>query len=52
MATVTIRSDSGAQENKVCHSFLFIPFYLPWSDGSTYFEMELLGYGLDVHLSL
>ena len=51
MATVTIQSDSGAQENKVCHCFHFIPFYLPWSDG-TYFEMELLGYGLDVHLSL
>ena len=34
MATVTIHSDFGAQENKVCHYFHFFPFYLPWSDGS------------------
>ena len=26
-------SDSGAQENKICHCFHFFPFYLPWSDG-------------------
>ena len=27
MATVTICSDSGAQENKVCHGFYFFPIY-------------------------
>ena len=33
LAAVTIRSDFGAQENKVCHCFHFFPIYLPWSDG-------------------
>ena len=28
MATVTICSDFGAQENKICHCFHFSPFYL------------------------
>ena len=32
MATVTILSDLGAQEKKICHCFYFFPFYLPWSD--------------------
>ena len=34
MAAVTICSDFGAQENKICHCFHFFPFYLPWSDGT------------------
>ena len=34
MAAVTVRSDFGAQENKICHWFHFFPFYLPWSDGT------------------
>ena len=34
MAAVTIRSDFGAKENKICHCFHFFPFYLPWSDGT------------------
>ena len=29
MAAVTICSDFGAQENKICHCFHFFPFYLP-----------------------
>ena len=29
MAAVTICSDFGAQENKICHCFQFFPFYLP-----------------------
>ena len=33
MAAVTICSDFGAQENKVCHCFQFLPIYLPWSVG-------------------
>ena len=33
MTAVTIRSDFGAQENKICHCFYFSPIYLPWSDG-------------------
>ena len=34
MAAVTICSDFGAQENKVCHCFQFFPIYLPWNDGT------------------
>ena len=34
MAVVTIFSDFGAQENKVCHCFHCFPIYLPWSDGT------------------
>ena len=30
----TVCSDFGAQENKVCHCFHFLPLYLPWSDGT------------------
>ena len=33
MAAVTICSDFGAQENKVCHCFLCFRIYLPWSNG-------------------
>ena len=29
MATVTIHSDFGAQENKICHCFHFFPIYSP-----------------------
>ena len=29
MAAVTLYSNFGAQENKVCHCFYFLPFYLP-----------------------
>ena len=30
MVAITIHSDFGAQENKVCHCFHFFPIYLPW----------------------
>ena len=33
MAAVTIYSDFGAEENKVCHCFHCLPIYLPWCDG-------------------
>ena len=33
MAAITIRSDLGAQKNKVSHCFHCFPIYLPWSDG-------------------
>ena len=38
-AAVTICSDFGAQENKVCHCF---PIYLPGSDGTRYPDLCLL----------
>ena len=31
---VTVCSDSGAQENKICHCFHLFLIYLPWSDGA------------------
>ena len=34
MAAVTICSEFGAQENKVCHCFHCFPIYLPWSDAT------------------
>ena len=34
IAAVTILSDYGAQENKICHWFHFSPVYLLWSDGT------------------
>ena len=34
MAAVTVHSDFGVQENKICHCFHSFPFYLPWSDGT------------------
>ena len=40
MVAVTIFSDFGAQENKVCHCFHCFPIYLPWSDGTTYYDLH------------
>ena len=34
MAVVTIHSDFGTHENKICHCFHFFPVHLPWSDGT------------------
>ena len=34
MTAATIHSDSGAQENKICHCIHFFPFYLLWSHGA------------------
>ena len=34
MAAITIFSDFGAPQNKVCHCFHCFPIYLPWSDGT------------------
>ena len=34
MAAVTVCSDFGTQENKICHCSHFFPLYLPWSDGA------------------
>ena len=34
MSAVTIYSDFGTQNNKVCHYFHCFPIYLPGSDGT------------------
>ena len=41
MPAVTIHSDFGVQENKICHCFHFFPVYLPWSDGTRYHDLSL-----------
>ena len=60
MAAATIHSDFGAQDNKICHCFPFLPIYLPWSDGTRcsdlhFFSVESLASFLTVlfqgHLS-
>ena len=42
MAAVTICSDFGAQENKVCHCFHCFPMYLPWSDRTRCHDLNFL----------
>ena len=42
MAAVTICSDFGAPQNKVCHCFHCFPIYLPWNDGTRCHDLSLL----------
>ena len=42
MAAVTICSDFGAQNNKVCHSFHFFPISLLWSDRTRCHDLSFL----------
>ena len=42
MAAVTIHSDFGAQENKICHCFHFFPFYVAWSYRTRYHDLHFL----------
>ena len=42
MAAITIFSDFGAQENKVCHCFPCFPINLPWSDGTRCHDLHFL----------
>ena len=42
MAAVTVHSDFGTQENKVCLCFHFFPIYLPWSDGTGCHDLSFL----------
>ena len=44
MAAVTICSDFGAQENKVCHCFRCFPIYLPWSDRTGCHDLSYVYY--------
>ena len=44
MAAVTVCSDFGAQENKVCHCFHCFPIYLPWSDGTGCHDLRYVYY--------
>ena len=53
MAAVTICSDFGAQENKVCHYFHCFSFYLPWSHGTGCHDLDfwMLSFKLTFSLS-
>ena len=53
MAAVTIHSDFGAQENKVCHCFHCFPIYLPWSDGARCHDLvfQMLSFKATLSLS-
>ena len=42
MAVVTICSDFGASQNKVCHCFHCFPIYLPWRDGTRCHDLSFL----------
>ena len=42
MATITVCSDFGAQEKKICHCFHFSPFYLPWSNETKCHDLSFL----------
>ena len=42
MAAVTICSDFGARQNRVCHCFYCFPVYLPWSDGTWCHDLSFL----------
>ena len=41
VATVTICSTFGAQENKVCHCFLCFPIYLSWNYGIRWHDLHI-----------
>ena len=42
MAAVTLCSDFGAQENKICHCCEFFCIYLPWSGGTGCHDLSVL----------
>ena len=42
MAAVTVCSDFGAWEDKICCCFCFSPVYLPWSDGTRCHDLSFL----------
>ena len=42
MASVTICSDFGTQENKVCHCLYCFPMYLTWSNGTRCYDLSFL----------
>ena len=42
MSAITICSDFGAQENKLCHCFHCFPIYLPWSNGTGCYNLHFL----------
>ena len=52
MSLVTICSDFGAQENKVCHCFFCFLMYLLWSDGTGCHDLSFLNVSFKPAFSL
>ena len=52
MATVTIHSDFGAQEKKICHCLHFFLFYLPGSDGTRWHDLSFFNVEFQASFSL
>ena len=52
MPPVSIHSDFGAQENKICRCFQFFPFYFPWSDGTRCHDVSFLNIEFQASFSL
>ena len=42
VAVVTVHSDFGVQECKICHCFQYFPYYLPLSDGPKCHDLSFL----------
>ena len=51
MATASICSDFGTQENKTCHSFHPFSFYLPWSDGPRCHDLSFFFFNVEFQAS-
>ena len=51
IVAVTVHSDFGAQEYKICRCFHFFPFYLSWSDGTGWHGLSFLNVELAFSLS-
>ena len=52
MAAITICSDFGAQNHKVCHCLHCFPIYFPWSDGTRCHDLCFLNVSFKPTFSL
>ena len=52
MAAVTIWSDFGGPQNKICHCFPCFPIYLPWSDETRCYDLSFLNVEFQANFSL
>ena len=52
ITAVTVHSDFGVQENKICHCFHFFPIYLLWSYGTSYHDLSFFNADFQATFSL
>ena len=52
MAAVTVHSDFGAQENKICHCFNYLPIYLSRSDETRCHDLSFLNIEFQASFSI